>query len=176
MRRSRTWAVQKGQVHGPLRSIGRGPRAAPRPSMRKGVVLGVAFGRETYLNWVGCYSNSNLHRRSTPRLPSVDEETSLMLSYDPWTLSLLLSLHSMSDRSSRSSLKPAVTLALRSFVNRLPTVSCGSVLPVTVEYALPNRKSSMIGNACFTARSAPVAAPRTLSATLSPMPLACNWS
>ena len=65
-----------------------------------------------------------------PMLPSVDEETSLMLSYDPCTLRRLLRRHSMFDRSSRSSLSPAVTLARTLLVSLLPIVSCGSVLPV----------------------------------------------
>src|SRR5437879_2908992 len=61
-----------------------------------------------------CYSNSSRQRRSTPRLPRVEDETSLMLSYEPCTLKRLFRRHSMLDRSSRSSARPAEDRELRS--------------------------------------------------------------
>ncbi len=88
-----------------------------------------------------CYSISSRQRRSAPRLPSADDETSLMLSYVPCKLRPFPNRHSMLERSSWSPERSVVMLARTSFVRRLPIVSWGSVLPVVVEYALPEAEN-----------------------------------
>jgi hypothetical protein len=60
---------------------------------------------------------------------------------------LLLSRHSMFERTSRDSARPVVTLARTRSVRRLPTVTVGSVRPVFDEYELPKRNSSITGTA-----------------------------
>lgn len=57
---------------------------------------------------------------SAPRLPTDELEMSFTLSYEPSTLTRLLSCHSTLERTSRDSERPVVTLARTRSARRLP--------------------------------------------------------